>query len=153
MAGFARDNLSIIANLKRLVQNIDALKKQFAAAGDKDSVENLTAAQLDLADQIGNGESGKYLINQLVAIAAESIALQQLDKNTAYDFLGGETPAQIQQELKDQKLQLTQITKNFSLLYPQLTEEELLNYTERVKTDGEFNAMKWAVQQHQQNNQ
>jgi len=151
LTGFSEDNLPMVVALKGLALQMGDLKKQFAAVGDKDSVENLTAAQLDMADQIGSGTSGNYINNQLVAIAIESISLSQLDQNTSYDFLDGETPAQVAQEIKNQKIQLSQTIRSFHALYHQFTESELLNYTERIKTDGELEAMKWVVQQHQQN--
>lgn len=152
LEGFSRDDLPMLANFKRLTQEMNDLKKQFAAAGDTDSVENIAAAQLDLADQIGSGDSGKYLINQLVSIAIVAISLQQLDPNTSYDFLDGETPAQVQQDLKSQKLEFVQLVKSFDAIYPQLTEEEQISYAERKRIYGELDAMKWLVQQHPQTN-
>jgi len=57
----------------------------------------------DTGNQIQSGDSGKYIINQLVGIADKKIVLSKLDPNTSYDFLDGQTPAQVLQQLKDQR--------------------------------------------------
>jgi hypothetical protein len=71
-----------------------------------------------------------------------------LDQNTSYDFLDGQTPAQVLQQLKDQKLTTRQLVQQFSAAYPQMSPDELVNYSERIKIYGETEAAKWVIQQH-----
>ena len=148
MAAFAGNNLPLLAIYKRLTKYMEDLQKQFAVMGDKESVENIAIQQFTLAGQIESGDSGKFLINQLVAMAVQSIALRQLDENTSYDFLDDKTPAQVLKEQKDQKRQFAELSKAFNASYPQLTEDEFIQYSDRMKTDGELAAMQWVVQQH-----
>ena len=103
---------------------------------------------MTLGNQIQSGDSGKYLINQLVGVAIEKIMLSKLDQNTSYDFLDGQTPAQISQQLKDQKVATRQFVQQASAAYLQMSPDEMLNYSERMKIYGETEAAKWAIQQH-----
>ena len=103
---------------------------------------------MQFGNQIESGDSGKYLINQLVGIAIESIVLQQLNPNTSYVFLGGKTPTQVTQEIRQQKLAMTQYIPVFDAIRPSLTDDEIASYYDRTKNYGEIEAMKWVVQQH-----
>jgi hypothetical protein len=122
--------------------------QQKLAAGDAGSAANLAQMGIIIADKLNSGDSGKYLINQLVGVATEATVLQHLDQNAAYDFLGGQTPSQVSQELKQQKAAFKELHANFQAAYPRMTEAELNNYIRRSQIYGEIAAMKWVVQQH-----
>jgi len=107
---------------------------------------------MTLGTQLESGDSGKYLINQLVGIADKDIVLSKLDQNTSYDFLGGETPNQALQGLRQQRTSIFQIIQTFNAIYPTMTENEMVNYAERSEIYGEAEAMKWAIQQHPPSN-
>jgi hypothetical protein len=151
MAGFSEDDLPLIAELKRLAQSMRDLQKQLAAAGDKESAENVAEGGIDLARQIEGGESGKYFINRLVGRAIGSIFLKQLDQNTPYDFLDGKTPAQVQAEMKTEKEKEKALLRAFSERYAHFNDAELQAYAQRMKIYGELAAMKWFVEQHPDN--
>lgn len=142
------DAIMADATYKNLAQNIRDLAKERLAAGDLDSVQNLAQMGLSFADQIRSGDSGKLIINQLVGNAVEAVALSQLDQNTSYDFLGGQTPAQILQQFKEQKASLKELVPNFDTAYPNLAPGEMAGFIERMKIYGEVDAMRWVVQQH-----
>ena len=145
LAGSAKD--SALATLKQLASQMTDLQKQELNVGDKNSAENLAQMGAILGDQLNSGTSGNYLINQLAGIAIESMMLDQLDSNTSYDFLDGETPAQRLHEIKQQEFKLNQLVKNFAGIKPALTDAEQVSFQERVKIYGEIAAMQWALQQ------
>ena len=101
-----------------------------------------------IADKLDSGDSGKMIINQLVGMATESIVLSDLDKNTAYDFLNGQTPAEVAQQLKTQKKPLVELIKQFDAASPQMSDGEQANYRQRTMIYGEIAAMKRVVEQH-----
>jgi hypothetical protein len=107
---------------------------------------------MTLANQLQNGDSGKYLINQLVGVAEENIVLSKLDQNASYDFLEGQTPAQVLLSNKQQKQAEVQIFQNFNTIYLRMSPDEMVNYSERIKIYGELPAMNWVIQQHPPNN-
>jgi hypothetical protein len=147
----ASDILPELATFRRLAQSLLELQKQKLAADDTNSVENFSQIELALANRLLDGESGKLLVNQLVGLAIENVAMSQLDQNAGYDFLNGETPAQVLQENKQQKITFQQLNQNFRAVYPSLTDDEMASYLQRSKIYGEAAAMQWVVQQHPPN--
>lgn len=151
MADMAGENMPQLATFKRLAQGIGNLEQQYATSGDANSAVNLAQMGMNLGNQLESGDSGKYLINQMVGIADENIVLSKLDPNTSYDFLDGQTPAQVLQQLKDQRASERELIGNFSAAYPLMTPDEMTSYAERSKIYGEIPAMQWLVQQHPPN--
>ncbi len=146
LAGSATD--SALITLKQLASQMTDLQKQELNAGDNNSAENLAQMGMILGDQLNSGANGNYLANQLAGLAVESIMLDQLDANTSYDFLDGETPAQKLQDLKQQKAALSQLDKSFEAIRPGLTDAEKVTFQERVKIYGEVATIRWLLQQH-----
>jgi len=147
-ANISGDLMSTLATFKQLGQGLAAMQKQAVDSGSMDSAGDIYDMGTTLADNLQNGDGGDYLICHLVGIAEQSLLLSQLNQNTSYEFLDDQTPAQAMQELKDQKSAITQLIKNFPAAYARLTPEEILDYTGRVKDDGELAAMQWVLEQH-----
>jgi hypothetical protein len=137
-----------LAILKQLASQMEDLQKQELNVGDNNSAENLAQMGTILGSQLNSGASGNYIINQLLGIAVEEKMIDQLDPNTSYDFLGGETPDQRLQELNQQKAMLSQLDNSFEAIQPGLTDAEKVGFQERVKIYGEVAAMQWMLQQH-----
>jgi hypothetical protein len=146
------DAIETDATYKNLEISIQDLVKEKLAAGDLNSVQNLAQMGLALADQIRSGDSGKLLVNLLVGNAIEAAALSQLDQNNSYDFLDRQTPAQILQQLKEQKASLREQAQYFDTIYPILAPEEMIGYIERIKIYGQVEARRWVIQQHPSTN-
>jgi hypothetical protein len=144
----ALEDLPALATFKRLAQGIRDAQQQYLNSGDSSSAANLAHIGMQLGNQIENGDSGKYLINRFVGLAVESIVLQQLNPDTSYDFLGGQTPSQITHQNKQQILALHPTFSAFDALRPSLTDNEIADYYNRKEIYGEAEAMKWAIQQH-----
>jgi hypothetical protein len=145
-AAWAQDLMPQLSSLKALSQDVAALQKQYLAAGDSGSAENLAQAGLTLATALRSGDADKFVIKQLVGNAIEAIMLSQLDPNRSYDFIGGQTPNDRLAELKDQRAVLRELTKGIQDALPNMTEAELLSYTERQRLYGELEAMRWLQQ-------
>jgi hypothetical protein len=148
MNAMAEDFLPTLAGIKGLAQNMAQLRSQYVTAGDSDSADHISEIGISLARQLESGDGSKMLIAQLVGIATEAMTLRALDQNKAYDFLGGKTPAQRSEELKQQKASFVALTKGFSDAYANMNEAEMMNYSARVKTFGEVEAMRWMQQRH-----
>jgi hypothetical protein len=110
-------------------------------------VENLAQMGVSMANRFSQGEGGRFLIGQLVGMSIESIALQSLDQNTAYDFLGGQTPAQRLEANKEQRKAFRELTASSSALLLTVTDAEMVAYADRVKVYGEVPAIRWFQQQ------
>jgi hypothetical protein len=142
------ESIGQLPTLKRVAQGILEVMKAKSAGGQVEETTALAQLGLGLSDKLNSGDSGKFLINQLVGMATENIALSQLDKNTAYDFLDGKTPTQVLAESKRQKKELNQLAQKLPFAETQMTDAEFANYNQRVKIYGELAAIKWAVELH-----
>jgi hypothetical protein len=148
MSAMSGDLLPELSSLKGITQGIRDVQKQYSDSGDTASVQNLSLMGVTLASRLTSGDGGRFVIGQLVGMATETLALQSLDQNTAYDFLGGESPSQRLEQLKDQRQDMRTLAKNFNLTFFNASEAERDNYTERMKIYGEVPAMRWFLQQH-----
>ncbi len=148
VSGIAVDFLPELSTLKQVATGAGEAIKQYTAAGDTQATLALTGMGLKLADQLRSGDSGKYIIRELVGNATEAIILGQLDPNTSYDLLGGKTPAQRMEELKQRKLEIRNLSAGFNETFFQTTEVEQVNYLQRAKIYGEVEARRWLQQQH-----
>jgi hypothetical protein len=138
--------LRMLVPMKAVANGIATAQSQYAEAGDSASAENLIQMGFGLAERIDSGDSGKFLISQLVGTAIEKRMLQQLDAATAYESLGGKTPQERLEELKQEKAELREIMKILPTAQATLTPEEWGNYYDRVKVYGELEAMRWLQQ-------
>src|SRR5207245_2489897 len=93
-----------------------------------------------------SGDADKFVIKQLVGNAIEAIMLSQLDPNGNYDFIGGKSPNGRLAEIKEQKASLNGLRQAMQDALPDMTEAELLSYTERQRLYGELDAMRWLQQ-------
>jgi len=148
MAGMAGDLLPELSNFKGVATGIRDMQQQYVNSGDMASVQNLAQAGLSLTDRLTGGDSGKFIINQLVGMACEAVVLDSLDKNTAYDFLDGETPTQRLADLKQQKASIKELLQSQNTLLMNANQDQMANYWERTKIYGELDAMRWWQQQN-----
>jgi hypothetical protein len=145
-SAWADDLLPEFASLKSLAQDIVRLRKEYLSAGDITSADNLAQIGLALAGRLNTGDGSKFVISQLVGRAVEAIMLNQLDPDTGYDFLDGKTPKDRLSDIKAQKASLAGLRQNLRDTLPNMTEAELLSYTERQRLYGESDAMRWLQQ-------
>ena len=151
-SAWAQDLLPQLASLKGLAQDVAALQSQYLGAGDNASAEHLAQASLMLARGLRSGEANKFVIKQLVGNAIEAIVLSQLEPNGSYDFLGGKSPTDRLAELKEQKGSLRGLRQAVEKELPNMSEAELLSYTERQRLYGELEAMRWLQQRRTPSN-
>jgi len=148
MGAMTDDLMPLLADAKGVALGLLDAQNPYVNSGDTVSVENLSQMSLGLADRFADGDGGRFLIGHLVGIAIENISLRSLEQNTAYDFLGGETPAQRMDELKQEKAgfrELAQVIGGQPNFYD-LTEAQQISYFDKMKTDGEISAIRWMQQ-------
>jgi hypothetical protein len=137
-----------IVTLRQLAVAMGDLMTEKSEAGDPASVQNLARMGLILADRMRSGESGRISVNCTVGYAIESVILSRLDQGVRYDILDGQTPAESQQKIKDALNDTKQVLNQFQDLEDTMSAEEKIAYMQRLKIDGEIEAMKWVIQQH-----
>ncbi len=145
-SAWAEDLVPQLASLKALAQDVAALQKQYLGAGDSSSAENLAQAGLILANGLRSSDPDRFVIKQLVGNAIEAIMLSPLDPDRSYDLIGGKSPKDRLAELKELRASLRALTREIHDALPNMTEAELLSYTERQRLYGELEAMRWLQQ-------
>ena len=145
--GWASDLLAQMPPIKMVANSIAEVQARYAQSGDAQSAATLIQAGLGLSDRLTEGEGGRFVISQLVGMAVESIMLNQLQADVRYDFLGGKTPTERQAELKQQKADFRALNTSLTSAYATMSEADWQSYSDRMKTYGEVDAMKWLQQQ------
>lgn len=134
-----------LAQLKSLAQEMAGLQQQYLAAGDAASAERLAQLGMQLGQQLLEGEGSRNLINQLVGISVERIALKQLDAEKNYDFLQGTVQDQIAQ-LDARRAGVRESTKLLDSWMRNASDADLISYFDRYKLYGESGALAWLRQ-------
>lgn len=144
-AGWAGDLLQELSPMKAVAKGIADAQKDFKQSGDSTSADNLVQMGLLLAGRL-NGEGGKFVLGQMVGDAIESRMLAALDPNTKYESLGGKTPDERKAELKAAKEAFKENATLMPKAYGVLNESEWVTYSDRMKTFGEREALRWLKQ-------
>jgi hypothetical protein len=144
--GWGGDLLREMSPMKQVANGIVEAQSQYVQSGDKESAGQLVDMGLKLANQLDTGEGGKFLISQMVGNGVEARMLQQLDQDTRYDSLGGKTPKERLDEMKQKKEENRKLMPVMFAAYGVLSEEEWQSYADRVKANGEREAMLWLQQ-------
>lgn len=131
-----------LAQMRQLSSEMTEMQSQYRTAGDAASFEAITAMGLTLAHRLSGPQGGKCIIDQLVGIAIESQFLKPLDPASAPEFVG--KPVQIRlEELAQQKVDMKKLAPLASGYLPGASEAELISYFDRVKLQGEMEALRW----------
>ena len=131
-----------LAQFKELSQSIQAMQKEYVAAGDTASAQALAQMGHALAQQLTTGEGSRCLINQLVGAAIDRIVLSPLPPDTRPDFLGGTVQQRID-ELTGFRQGVRSLTEDFGDWMGRASEAELISYFDRMKLQGEYRALQW----------
>ncbi|MDQ6631393.1 MAG: hypothetical protein M3Y82_06505, partial [Verrucomicrobiota bacterium] len=136
------------SEMKNLSMSLAELEKNYISSGDNASAQKIAAMGIDMARRWGDEKSSPFIISKLVGIAMERKILNELNPDTAYDFLSGGTPQQRLQELNHQRAEISEFTKSFEQNYPPLDARNKLIYWNRTQIQGELNALKWLHQNY-----
>ena len=134
--------------IKQAAIGIRDVIKAKAEASDTGNNVQLVQLGLGLADKLKSGGTEKLFFSQRVGMATEAIMLNQLDQNTGYDFLDGQTPAQRLATLKQQRTEWNQLGANWETAFSQMTDAEQASFYRRTKISGDQAALKWLVELH-----
>jgi hypothetical protein len=134
-----------LAQLKGLAGDLATLQRQYLAAGDAASAENLALYGLQLSQHLTAGEGSRTLIGQLVGVATAQIVLNPLNSEPYRNQLQGTVQDRLA-SLTAQKAAFRQDWKTAEQWLETASEADLGNYFERQKLYGEAGAIAWAKQ-------
>lgn len=146
VSGWGGDLERQLAPMKVVANGIAEAQAKYAQGGDTTSVDNLRQIGFGLANRMDSGDGGRFLLSQMVGAGIERRMLEGLEQSTAYESLGGKTPAERQAEMKQQKAEYRKLMPALSEAYNVLSESEWVSYSDRMKAHGELEALRWLQQ-------
>ncbi|HEV2694431.1 MAG TPA: hypothetical protein VG347_16175 [Verrucomicrobiae bacterium] len=147
MADMTEEDVLELADVRRVAYAIKNLMQDKLAAGEVETVNHLAQTGMMMAEKLNSGDSGKILINKLMGNASEVLVLSALDQNLPCNFLGGLTPAQAVQQIKEEPRPSRELAARFFAAYPEVSGFEMTGYHQRSMIYGKAEAMQWVVEQ------
>jgi RNA polymerase sigma factor (sigma-70 family) len=140
--------LPYLGEMKQLTQDTVSLANSYRQAGDEASAQAALQVTLNLGQRL-DGSPGQSLVNELVGVAIQSIALRAMDPNSLYGQ-NGETVQNRLDELAQQRTDIAQLTSQFDTLQEQVSEQDRISYKDRWRSFGEESALRWLVNKYSQ---
>jgi RNA polymerase sigma factor (sigma-70 family) len=140
--------LGHLAQLKLLAQETVSLADSYRLAGDATSAQ----LALQMGANVGQrvvGTPSEPLVNQLVGVAIESIALRGLDPASPYGDSGNTVQGRLD-ELVQQRSDIRDLTAKFAAIQSAMSAQDWISYMDRWRLFGEDAATRWAIVKHGQ---
>jgi RNA polymerase sigma factor (sigma-70 family) len=140
--------LPYLGEMKQLTQDTVSLANSYRQAGDEASAQAALEVTLNLGQRL-DGSPGQSLLNELVGVAIQSIALRAMDPNSPYGQ-NGETVQNRLDQLAQQRTDIAQLTSQFDTVQQQVSEQDRISYKDRWSSFGEESALRWLVNKYSQ---
>ncbi len=134
-----------IQSLRDLGNTMAELQKQYTQAGDAASAQAVGQMGLNLAWQL-EGQSGRTLLGELVGMAIEKKFLATHSPDSPFGG-NGRTVRDRLAEMDAHRQSIRELTGLTELL-PRLPEREAILYFDRLKLNGELDALQWLKNKH-----
>jgi hypothetical protein len=141
--GMAAIEMPHVGEMARLSRSLADLSRQYQAAGDQASAEQVVQLGLALAQHVKQVQDHGNLLGEAVSLGIERNVLRSLDPSRQYAFLGGGVADRIAQS-DAQDAAIRQDAQFFEKWIGTAAEPEIINYYDRLKLYGEKSALQWA---------
>jgi hypothetical protein len=132
-----------LAQLKQVGVSLAELAKNYRQAGDEASAQAVLQMGLDLGHRLD--QSPQFaLIQDLVGLAIEGIALNRMDPASPYGQTGRTVQDQID-ALKERRAAIRMLTTESATILESFSDRDLALYFDRRKMYGEVAALKWVL--------
>lgn len=135
-----------LVQVRGLAQDLVTLAASYGDAGDANSAQAALQMALGLGQQLDAQSDGPNGLScRLTSIVIERTAFSAMDPSSAY----GDGTVQQQLDLLAQgRANLRDLLRQSGPLYPQMTDDDWLTFTERQANLGEQNAIGWMVNKY-----
>jgi hypothetical protein len=130
-----------LAELKQTGVSLVELAKTYGQSGDAGSAQNALQMAISLGQRL-NGPDSLTLIQPLVGIAIQRLALAEMDPTTPYGD-SGQTVQNAVDALVQQRQAMRESVRNIEGVLPTLPADELGNYFDRLRLFGERATVSW----------
>ena len=136
--------LSGLTQVKQLGVDLVDLAKAYNQSGDPASAQAAFQMAMNLGQRYADPSTDPMLINQLVGMAIEKIALGAMDPNNPYGNNGQTVQDQLNQIARN-RAAITELVQQATPLLPTMSDQDILNYENRRRAFGEVAALQWVV--------
>jgi hypothetical protein len=133
------------ARLKQVGTDLVELAKRYQQAGDEASAQAVLQMGLDLGHRL-NEPPQITLIQELVGIAIERLALNAMNPNDPYGGTGLTVNDRLD-ALTARRKSYQELTRESTRILESMSNEDVAHYFDRVRLYGDVAAMRWVVNQ------
>ena len=134
-----------LTEMRQVSRQLAELQSEALAAGDGAKVAEFAQRTVEMSRSLASVEGTKTLIGELVGVAIERQALEQLPPDATYEFYSG-TAAERLQALDDQRREVKALSQGAETWMRSASDAELQEYFDRLLRDGERAALGWIQQ-------
>jgi hypothetical protein len=135
-----------LAPIKEAASKMAEAANAMAQSGDKQGAAALLNATYAMGKQFrDSAETGGILLSDLVGLAIENIALTRWPEGVEAPF--GNPHEQIKLN-KDHRAEAQKLSAAVDAWLPNAPDNEIINYFDRLRTYGEWNAVNWLKTRH-----
>jgi hypothetical protein len=131
--------------LKEMGTDLVELAKRYQQAGDETSAQAVLQMGLELGHRL-NGSPQITLIQELVGMAIERLALNAMNANAPYGGTG-QTVNDRLEALTARRSAYQELTRESDRILASMSNEDVAHYFDRVRLYGDVAAMRWVVNQ------
>jgi DNA-binding ferritin-like protein len=136
------------ARLKAVGTDLVELAKRYQQAGDEASAQTVLQMGLDLGHRLDTSPQ-TTLIQELVGIAIERMALNAMNPNASYDGTSQTVNDRLDALIARRKT-YQQLTQQSTRTLENMSDEDVAHYFDRVRLYGDVAAMRWVMNQSPQ---
>jgi hypothetical protein len=143
----AQRNQDTTGKIGAVADKLGELRDQYIKNNDMDAAEPTVAIGLDIGQKIQSQEKPSFL-SSLVGIDIESKILSQLDPTTPINSAGQTAETRLTELNQQKNLLQTLVQKVQDLPISKMSDEQMKDYTQKLRNQGEVNATQWWIDQN-----
>jgi RNA polymerase sigma factor (sigma-70 family) len=133
-----------LAEMRRLSESLPDLAALYRQAGDESSAQAVVLMGLDLGQRLEESSGGSLTTRDFVGLAIQRNILNRLEPGALYDDAGQTVQNQLD-ALTQRVESLKGLWKEAQPVLENVPDQELIRYFDRMKTFGETEALRWAL--------
>ena len=138
-----------LGQVRQLGQDLVDLGNAYSQSGDQASAQAVLQMAVNLGQRYFPSSAGEAVIDQLVGLAVERMALSTMDPNSPYGDNGQTVQDQLNQ-IAQQRAALKAPTQQIDSLLETMSDQDWINYINRWMIFGEEAADQWLVNKYGQ---
>jgi hypothetical protein len=143
----AQRNQDTTGKMGAVADKLGELRDQYIKNNDMEAAEPTVTIGLDIGQKIQSQGNPSFL-SSLVGIDIEAKILNQLDPSTPINSVGQTTEARLTELNQQKNLLQTLVQKAQDLPISKMSDEQMKDYTQRLRSQGEVNATQWWIDQN-----